>query len=49
MLEVFLLLLLLLFLGGLIEGPVIVPKSKREGRWDRRKPAVLRTKLIPSG
>jgi hypothetical protein len=28
---------------------LIVPKSKREGRQDRRKPAVPRTNIIRSG
>jgi hypothetical protein len=28
---------------------LIVPKLKREGRQDRRKPAVPRTNIIPAG
>jgi hypothetical protein len=42
------------FQRGLTEGTVtgyglIVPKSKREEKPDRRKPAVPRTNIIPSG
>jgi hypothetical protein len=39
------------FWRDLTEGTVTpkVPKSKREGRQDRRKATVLRTNIIPSG